>query len=298
MTLLDRVGAAPISWGICEAPGWGPQLPVDRVLGEARELGVRAFEQGAIGWLPTDPAAQAAKLGEYDIHLLGGFVPMVLHDPARRDAALADADRIAAAMAAAGADYFVTAPVPALDDWHRPDLGETAWTELLGNLDRITTICDRHGLVQAVHPHVNTDIELAADVERLLDGSSAGVCFDTGHLTIGGVDVVEFARDHLDRISVVHLKDVDADIAARLRAGHIDLTEATRQGLFPPLGDGAVPIGDVVEALESQGYRGWYVMETDVMLTEPSPSPGEGPMLGVERSLAYLRRLADQEVGV
>ena len=55
-TFLDRIAAAPISWGICEAPGWGLQLSVDRVLGEAQSLGIPAFEQGALGWLPTDPA--------------------------------------------------------------------------------------------------------------------------------------------------------------------------------------------------------------------------------------------------
>ncbi len=31
-SFMSRVAAAPISWGICEAPGWGLQLPVDRVL--------------------------------------------------------------------------------------------------------------------------------------------------------------------------------------------------------------------------------------------------------------------------
>ena len=80
--MLDRVAAAPISWGICEAPGWGLQLPVDRVLAEARGLGITAMEQGALGWLPTDPTTQRAKLGEYGMQLLGGFVPLVLHDPA------------------------------------------------------------------------------------------------------------------------------------------------------------------------------------------------------------------------
>ena len=76
-SFIERVAAAPISWGICEAPGWGLQLPIDRVLSEARELGIRAMEQGALGWLPTDPAAMRAKLAEYDMRLLGGA-------PARR----------------------------------------------------------------------------------------------------------------------------------------------------------------------------------------------------------------------
>ena len=54
-SLLDRVGSAPISWGICEVPGWGAQLPVDRVLAEMVSLDLTATELGSIGYLPTDP---------------------------------------------------------------------------------------------------------------------------------------------------------------------------------------------------------------------------------------------------
>ena len=32
--LLERLASAPISWGVCEVPGWGLELPVDRVLRE------------------------------------------------------------------------------------------------------------------------------------------------------------------------------------------------------------------------------------------------------------------------
>ena len=88
-SFLDRVAAAPISWGICEAPGWGLQLPVDRVLTEARQLGITAMEQGALGWLPTDPTDQRAKLAEYGMQMLGGFVPLVLHDADQRQATMA-----------------------------------------------------------------------------------------------------------------------------------------------------------------------------------------------------------------
>jgi sugar phosphate isomerase/epimerase len=66
---------------------------------------------------------------------------------------------------------------------------------------------------------------------------------------------------------------------------------ATMAGLFPSLGDGIVRIAEVIEVLESNGYTGQYVMETDVSLTEGMPALGEGPMLGVARSLAYLRTL-------
>jgi inosose dehydratase len=288
--MLERVAAAPICWGICEAPGWGVQLPVDRVLAEARSLGLQAFEQGALGWLPSDPTEQRAKLGEYGMTMLGGFVPLVLHEPDQRDEQLAEADRIAATMAAAGGRYFVTAPVPSLTDWHHPELDDAAWAELLTNIDRVGAACQRHGLVQAVHPHVDTDIENVADFERFLAGCDAKFCFDTGHLSIGGADVVDIARRHVDRIGLVHLKDVDPGVADLLRAHELTLMQATQAGLFPPLGDGFVPIGDVVAALEQAGYEGWFVVETDVALSG-APPPGEGPVLGVARSLSFLRTL-------
>ena len=290
-TFLDRVAAAPISWGICEAPGWGPQLPVDRVLAEARDLGITAMEQGALGWLPAEPSAMRAKLAEYGMRLVGGFVPLVLHDAAQRDAALAEAERIAAAMAAAGGRHFVTAPVAELSDWYRPELDDAAWAELLANLDRVDAICTGLGLVQVVHPHVDTVIENAGDFDRFLAGTSTRFCFDIGHLTIGGADVVEIARRHHDRVGIVHLKDVDGAVADRLRAGEVSLMEATFAGLFPSLGDGIVPIAEVVHVLESAGYDGWYVMETDVALSAEIPPPGEGPVRGVARSLEFLRSI-------
>lgn len=291
-SFLDRVAAAPISWGVCEAPGWGPQLPVDRVLAEARALGITAFEQGALGWLPVDPAALAAKLAEYDMRLIGGFVPLVLHDPAQRAEQLAEAERVAANLQVAGGLTFNTAVVGSTTEWFRPALGDGAWAELFANLGRIDEICAAHGIVQAVHPHVDTLVERAGELQRFIDSCDSKLCFDTGHLTIGGADPVALAAAHVERIALVHLKDVDAVVSARERSGELDLMEATAAGLFPSLGDGIVPVGEVIETLERSGYAGWYVMETDVALTDGNPPEGAGPVRGVERSLAYLRRLA------
>src|SRR4051812_36922633 len=82
---LSRVAGAPISWGVCEVPGWGHQLDVDRVLREMRELGLSATEFGPDGFLPADPEERGAVLGAAGLRALGGFVPVVLfrddHDP-------------------------------------------------------------------------------------------------------------------------------------------------------------------------------------------------------------------------
>ena len=55
--VADRLAAAPISWGVCEVPGWGVQLPPDRVFGEIAALGIAAAELGPIGYLPFDAHA-------------------------------------------------------------------------------------------------------------------------------------------------------------------------------------------------------------------------------------------------
>jgi inosose dehydratase len=262
------------------------------VLDEARELGFTAIEQGALGWLPSDPGAQRSTLDGYGLTLVGGFVPLVLHDPGQRDATLATAETVASNMASCGGRYFVTAAVGSLADWFRPEMDDPSWAELLANLDRVDGICRRHGLTQVVHPHLDTLIETGDELARFLSESRASLCFDTGHLTVGGTDPVAVARDHLDRIGLVHLKDVDRAVAARRRSGELTLMTATQAGLFPPLGDGTVPIAEIVATLEAGGYDGWYVIETDVALTDGEPPLDGGPKLGVIQSLDHLRSVA------
>jgi len=77
-----RVAGAPISWGVCEVPGWGYQLPADRVLAEMRAVGLMATEFGPEGYLPSDPGQRSALLAEHGLSAAGGFVPVVLHEPA------------------------------------------------------------------------------------------------------------------------------------------------------------------------------------------------------------------------
>ncbi|HEX4982221.1 MAG TPA: sugar phosphate isomerase/epimerase [Ilumatobacteraceae bacterium] len=295
--LMDRVAGAPISWGICEVPGWGLQLPVDRVLTEAAGLGLTAMEQGALGWLPTDPHQLRATLDTYGMSLVGGFVPMVLHDRSRRDEMRVRAHEVADTIAAAGGRYFVTAVVADLDDWSRPELHADAWHALISGLEEVDAVVADRGVSQVLHPHVDTLVEQADEVDRFLDGCDVALCLDTGHLTIGGADPVVIAERQSDRIGLVHLKDVDDAVAQRLRQGELGLMAATQAGLFPPLGDGVVPIVRVIETLIDRGYLGWYVIEQDVAITAGEPPVGEGPVLGVARSLEYLRSLGETSAG-
>src|SRR6266540_2501214 len=211
--LLDRVAGAPISWGVCEVPDWGYQLPPDRVLGEMRELGLAATELGPDGFLPGDPPAWAGLLDAYGLHAVGGFVPLVLHDPGR-DVAGTIAP-VLDAFSAAGASTLVLAAATGLDGYDgRVHLDDDQWRVLLANLDRVHDTATERGITATLHPHVGTIVEGPQEVARVLEGSSIALCLDTGHLIVGGSHPARLAAAVPERIGHVHLKDVDAWLAA------------------------------------------------------------------------------------
>ena len=101
--LLARTATAPISWGVCEVPGWGHQLTPDRVLAEMVELGFTHTELGSAGWLPETVDDLTPVLDHHGLSLLASFVPLVLHDPAQADEMLDQAVHHASLLAAMGA---------------------------------------------------------------------------------------------------------------------------------------------------------------------------------------------------
>ena len=95
------------------------------------------------------------------------------------------------------------------------------------------------------------------------------------------------AEQAAGRIAHVHLKDVDAAWAARVRAGELSYSAAVREGLYRPLGQGDIDIAGIVRTLEKAGYDGWFVLEQDEVLAADPPA-GEGPVTNVRASLGYL----------
>jgi inosose dehydratase len=284
----SRVAGAPVSWGVNEVPGWGHQMDAGRVLGEASSLGLSAIEAGPEGFLPRDPAAARRVLCEHGLGLVGGFVPVVLHRAERREGDLAAVERQAELFAAAGGEVLIVAASSGREGYEEAEeLDEGAWEELFGGLASVEEIGARHGLTVAVHPHFGTAIERRHDVERFLEGCETALCLDTGHLVLGGEDPVRVAEVAADRVGIVHLKDVDGSLADRVAAGELGYEEGVRQGVFRPLGDGDVDTGRVIGLLEGLGYRGWYVLEQDVMLGD-EPEEGEGPIGDTRRSLAFV----------
>jgi len=297
--LVGRLAGAPISWGVCEVPGWGPQLPVDLVLGQMATVGLVASEFGPDGFLPISGEAKARALAAHGLRAVGGFVPVVAHEPGNDPVpGLASLFR---EFVAAGADTVVFAAVTRSDGYEaRTELDAAAWRTLCRNLDRLAEAAGARGLTAGLHPHVGTLVERPEDTERVLDGSRIGLCLDTGHVLVGGGDPTVLARAAAGRIVHVHLKDVDATVAARVRAGVIGYARAVAAGLYRPLGRGDVGISGIIALLEAAGYAGWYVLEQDRVLT-PDRAGAAAALASVRAdvtaSLAHLVAAVQARIG-
>jgi inosose dehydratase len=127
-------------------------------------------------------------------------------------------------------------------------------------------------------------------VHRLIEDSNVDFCLDTGHLFLGGADPTEIAKAAAGRVSHVHLKDVDGAMAEQVRAHTLAFRQANIDGIFVPLGDGAIDFQSFIKTLEADGFDGWYVLEQDCVLNE-DPAPGEGPIVDANKSINYLKSL-------
>lgn len=288
-----KIAGAPISWGVCEVPGWGYQLAPSRVLSEMAELGLTATEFGPVGFLPLDPAQRAAMLEGLGMKAIGGFFPILLHD--------ADFDPLPEVAlelegyVASGAEVLVLAASTGQDGYDdvRPALSAGQWQTMFRNLDRIATYAAEHSVTAVLHPHVGTMVETEADVDQVLSGSSIPFCLDTGHMLIGGTDPVEFSKIHGARISHSHLKDVNLAVALKVRDGELTYYQGVLAGLYTPLGQGDIDVKAIIENLLAAGYTGWFALEQDNVITE---DPGEklGPFQDARASVEFINSVVKE----
>ncbi|MGY2872878.1 inosose dehydratase [Marmoricola sp. URHA0025 HA25] len=281
-----KIGAAPVSWGICEVPGWGYQIPAARVLDEMAQVGLRATELGPPGFLPDDGNKLATELNARGLQAIGAFAPIVLHDPTSD--VVADALPYLERLRACSADTLVVAAASGVDGYDsRPHLDDEQWDLLLSNLELLSVAAAELGITAVLHPHMGTVVEQEFEVLRVLDGSSIPLCLDTGHLLIGGTDPLELCSARGDRIAHVQLKDVDALLAAQVKAGDLTYTQGVGRGMYRPLGQGDIDIRGVVTELAARRYTGWLVLEQDRIL--PTEQAGIDSLEEVKASVAFMQ---------
>jgi inosose dehydratase len=294
------VANAPCSWGVLEFGAHAPTYGSADVLDQIASTGYQGTELGDWGFMPTDPAVLHDELERRALALVGAFVPVALADARAHAGGVAAALRTGSLMRDAGhSDGFIVLADETDGNTRRvavagrvtpaDGLSPHQWNVAAQGATAVASaVREQTGLRTVIHPHCGSFVETEAEIDALLarvDPELLGLCLDTGHVMYGGGDPLSVYSRHAGRVWHVHLKDCEPGVAAEAVRERVDYFEAVRRGVFCELGRGAVDFRAVVSALQRQRYRGWVVVEQDVL-----PSLGT-PAASAERNRAYLRSI-------
>ena len=161
-----------------------------------------------------------------------------------------------------------------------PTLSDSGWERLGAVLHEIARATTNAGRRLAFHPHAGTFVETPAETERLLEATDPGLvqlCLDVGHWIVGGGDPVAALRRYGERVTHVHLKDVDPTALGQLRRGELTtFAQAIQARLFTELGAGELDLLGCLRALADRRYDGWLMVEQDSSWSPPSEAAAIG----------------------
>jgi inosose dehydratase len=291
------IGTVPILWNNVDLVDLAPLVEPETVLDEIVRTGFegtqegRGFPRGAA--LRQALAGRGLRLAEVYASLrcaADGPLPGELEAARDRLRLLHDGggDVLVAALDTSPERSVVAARAA---DPDVPRLTDAGWRNLAETVDRLAeeTVAGGHSF--AWHPHAATYVETPAEVERLAaitDPMLVGLCLDVGHYIVGGGDPVAALGRFGERVTHIHLKDVDPEVLDELRKGALpDFVAAIRRRLFTELGNGCLDLGGVLAALAARDYSGWLMVEQDSSWGPPS----ESAAIGRRVLAAELRRL-------
>jgi inosose dehydratase len=182
-------------------------------------------------------------------------------------------------LAALGAKYLVHLPEQ-WTDMHTGAALEAAeidpeqWSNLISGTNELARyLLQEYGIELVFHPHVDTHVDTQVRIERFLsdtDPEYVNLCLDTGHISYCDGDNIEIVRRFPERITYVHLKQVDPDVRARVLAEKLPLSEAVKLGVMcePPYGEPEMP--PLLEVLAELDRDIFTVVEQDLYPVEPN----------------------------
>jgi inosose dehydratase len=241
-------------------------------------------ELGPQGFLPQDPQQLRDELEQRGLKVCGGTVFAGLHKGKEALAkAIKEFSQEAKLLTEVGAKYLIQLPEQ-YTDMHTGAVLESAdmdpeqWSNLVSGTNELGRVLyEEFGVELVFHPHADTHVETQERIERFLDDTDpdlVNLCLDTGHVSYCDGDNIAIIEKHPERITYVHLKSVDTEVRARVRAEGISLAEAVKLGVMcePPYGEPDMP--PLLAALGQLDREIYTVIEQDLYPVEPDiPMP-------------------------
>ncbi|HMO57583.1 MAG TPA: sugar phosphate isomerase/epimerase [Roseiflexaceae bacterium] len=263
----------------CGQITWPRNLSEEQVLAEIAAAG---YAGAPASPRPAESAEAAlARFQRFGLRPAPGYLGAEFWKPEQRDAILGRAADLARFARIIGCDALYVAPagfdyVTRSGRTRSQTSGHVTADDGLTDeelrhfgalLNEVGAITLREGVRSCFHNHVGAVIETREEIDRLLALTDPELVFlgpDTGHLAWAGADPVAFCRDYAPRIKTMHLKDINSAVAAQGRAEQWGYAECQQHGIWTELGQGAVDFPAIFEILNTAGFTGWLIVETDV----------------------------------
>jgi len=170
-----------------------------------------------------------------------------------------------------------------------PHLNEMGYQRLASHITKYAQQAHAAGLRSSFHPHSATFIETPEETRKLmalLDHELVGMCLDVGHWMIGGGDPVEGVIEYGQRVTHVHIKDIDSKVLTKLAAGEYERMHFAVEDdyIFVPAGEGALDMPGLFAELEKINFAGWMMSEQD-KAREPSEEKSGVSMRNIKAAL-------------
>ena len=294
---------APVSYGAFEITvGSNPFVPdSDQLLAAVSAAGYAGIDLGPPGYL-GGPDVLAGRLRERGLQLAGAYLQLPFSQPAALERQWPELLELLEILDSLDPQALI--PRLTLADAGSPErqrrvgaaasdralgLDEKGFRVLVAGLDRVVGHCRERGFEPTLHPHAGTYVEARWEIERLLEHCDVGICFDPGHLLIGGVDPGAALADWGTRINHVHLKDAHNAALRRLGDADAALGAYYSAEVFCRLGEGDAGIAEMVARLRTLDYAGWVVVEQDFI--PESRTTMDRAIADQDANLRFLRSL-------
>jgi inosose dehydratase len=279
------VANAPISWGAFELTvGVHPNVPdPDQILDLLVAAGYDGVDLGPVGYLGRGDTLRS-RLAARGLGLAGGYIELPFSDPDALATKMPELDELLDTFDEADTRHGPP-PKPTIADGGAPHrrtavgqsatdaavgLDDAAWSRWATGMATVIDRCRVRGYEPTLHPEAGTFIEAEWEIDRALEVSEVGLCLETGHQVVGGGDPVATLERWGSRINHVHVKDAVTAVVDRIVGESMPVEAIWSERAFCALGEGDVPIAQILGWLTANGYSGWLVVEQDIM-----PGPGD-----------------------
>ncbi len=276
MSMFDStkvfLGIAPIGWCNDDMPELGAENTFRQTVSEMALAGFTGCEIG--NKYPSDPKELKWELDLRGMRIASRwFSSFILTQPIEQ--VEADFAKELDFLAAVGANrinvseqsYSIQGQVdtPVLAD-RKHVMNDEEWDRFCKGLNRLGKIAKDRGFKLCFHHHMGTVVQTAEETDRMLantDPDLVFLCYDTGHFTFAGEDPLTVLKKYVDRVGHVHLKDMRADVVARVKPEGWSFLQAVRNGAFTVPGDGCVDYDPILKLLSDAKYEGWLLVEAE-----------------------------------